>query len=595
MGRQYVSGLERKMFRAAFISSAFNEFILIAALTVDSIIVCAALGETEMAAVGVAAPFFFLVGIPACCLGGGLSTVCAQEMGRGHLEEVNQRFNETLLFSVLSMVTVTGIVLFSVPQLAWLFGARGSMAALQGLTSQYLYGLGFELLPFVVQAIVIPIVILDNGTPTVVLSSILGCAANILTDLLTVRNDWGLFGIGLASTMSVVVSLSVLLINLLRKDRVIHFRLVKVRLRHIGEVIRLGMPQAFHTSAGAARSWLLNTLVMAVGGSIGMTVMGIHNTMMDFVDIAAVGIAGATSVMSGIAYGEMNGEELIAVNKLAHRYILIVSAVLITVLATGMQPLGCIFMEAESSGFPLLMFAIGCIAAGVLPGALIYNRVTYLQAVDKPRSAQWIELFANLIVLVALAFALSRLFGIYGVFASFPASKILVMIAIRLKYMKKSRKLFPSPQDSMGLEPTFFHTARDVIFYSVTNLDECMLATEQIGRFCTGHRMQGTVPLYAAMCAEEILTNIFFHGAGQTKRVPRIELRVTIAGNRLIMRIQDSGREFHINALARIITDEKDPYANIGLKIICDTADDVSYYRVFNMNTTLITITSKAE
>ncbi len=118
MKRQYVSSLQRKMFRYAFVTSVFTEFTQIIALTIDSLIVCVYLGDLEIGAVGIAGPFFYRVGIPACCLASGLQTLCAQEMGRGRVDGVAQLFGETATLTGAVLLALTVVVALTVPGIA---------------------------------------------------------------------------------------------------------------------------------------------------------------------------------------------------------------------------------------------------------------------------------------------------------------------------------------------------------------------------------------------------------------------------------------------------------------------------------------------
>lgn len=132
------------------------------------------------------------------------------------------------------------------------------------------------------------------------LSSIAGCLTDIVLDIVAVTQGWGLFGIGLASSMSALASFLVLLTHFLKKKRTIRFKLAKIGFRSIWNVIRTGLSSAFHSMAGMIRSWLLNMIAISAGGSVAMSLIAIHGTILDFVDIAAVGIAGAVGVLASI-------------------------------------------------------------------------------------------------------------------------------------------------------------------------------------------------------------------------------------------------------------------------------------------------------
>ena len=40
----------------------------------------------------------------------------------------------------------------------------------------------------------------------------------------------------------------------------------------------------------------------------------------------------------------------------------------------------------------------------------------------------------------------------------------------------------------------------------------------------------------------------------------------------------------------KILTDDRDPYSNIGIKLICRNAKDIHYYRIWGMNTTILEV-----
>ena len=613
----YISGLQKKMFRSAFQTAVFTEFTQIVALTIDAFIVCHFLGEKEIAAVGLASPIFFIAGIPATCFSSGLQTVCAQEMGRGHIDEVNRKFSQTLLFVICFMIAATILMFLFVPKLAYLFGARGNAADLAGMTSSYLYGLCLDVGPFVIASVLIPAVILDNGSAIVMVSSVIGGIVNISCDLIMAVSGRGLFGIGLASAFSAIASLCTLLTHYLKKGNVISFQIVPVRWKEIEEVIRLGLPNAIHSLAGTVRSIILNSLIVSVGGSVGMSVMTIHTTIMDFVDIVAVGISGAVGIMSGIAYGEMNSEDIEGVVILGYRYIFVSSALTAGILIGFRKFIAGIFLSPDSQGFSLLLFTLMCIAAGTVFNALIYSRVSYLQAVEKAGSAQLVEASANFFCLVILAFILSVPFGVRGTFVAFFLSKAVVLISVFLLYERRSGKRLPGTKDYLALSKSFYQSPKDKIEYSVTSLEECALLSEQISLFCKGHRFHDRLTYYASLAAEEVVTNVILHGFGENqplqdgqeagpqekkprgpgiknrKKKPVLDVCVTITDDSLIMRFRDNGMAFNLNTLAKMLSKRKDPFDKIGLKIICSVADKIDYYRIYGMNTTIIKVTDK--
>jgi hypothetical protein len=54
--------------------------------------------------------------------------------------------------------------------------------------------------------------------------------------------------------------------------------------------------------------------------------------------------------------------------------------------------------------------------------------------------------------------------------------------------------------------------------------------------------------------------------------------------------VRDNGVEFNLNSIARIVMDDQDPYANMGIKMIVSSAKKIDYYRSWGMNVTILRI-----
>lgn len=591
----YISSLQKRMFFSAFLTAAYTEFIEIIAFTIDTVIVCSFFGEREIAAVGLAGPVFFIIGMPAACFAGGLQTVCSQEMGRGHIDEVCRKFSQTLCLIAWAMSAAAAVLLLAVPKLAFLFGARGNAADLAGLTSQYMYGIVLAALPYVLLAALTPVAVLDNGNRAVILSAAAGAIVNVAMDIASVMLGWGLFGIGMATAVSNCVSVAILLLHFLRKGNVIHFTRISLRPEGIGEVVRRGLPSAFHSLAGVIRSIVLNALVVLVGGGIGMSVLALHGTVLDFVNIIPFGIAGALGILAGITYGERNEEDMLSFGVLAHRYIFRSSLLISVLLVLFRRQIAGFFLNTDSEGFPLMLYAVTCIAANSLMNAFVYSWVSYLQAVGKGREAQRMETAVNLVCYLALAFLLSFLMGIKGTFAAFPASTALALAGVFRIYEKRSGRRRPKAEDYLGMGGNTYDRVRDAIAYPVATPEECALLSEQIMLLCKGHRLSQKTGYFAGLAAEEITTNALAYGGNSGKGKPVLDVRVVIADGTLILRMRDNGQAFNLSSLSKMVAEDGDPTRNIGTRMICSLADSIDYYRIYGMNTTIIRICDRQD
>lgn len=588
--RVYISRLQKNMFFLAFATAFVAAFTQTLAVLIDSLIVCTFYGETEIAAIAVAGPFFYLLEIPAAGLAAGIQVVCARELGAGKVDSVNQLFNQIFLLSGIVLIVLTVLSFLSVPQMAVLFGAQGKTAGLQPYVMAYLYGLSFEIIPYVLFCIMAPVVIIDNGEKLISIASACGCIVDIVLDLVSVRFGWGLWGIGLASSASAAVYFIMAMLHFLNRDSVIKLRIERIHLRELKDVFMSAAPKAFLSLADALRTTIFIAFVSYTGGVVGTCVLSIHGTINYMISIFATGIAGAVGILSGICCGEKNGEELEGIGVLAHRYALILSVGVVIVLVMVMYPLSAALTE-NSATEELLIFALYCLMATIPLSFLVQARIGYLQAVGKVKEAQRTGIASNLVFLVAGACLLAPLFGVRGVFLAFPASQLVTLICAWLKHSLRTKKRLPSRVDYLEVDESFFASPGDVISYPIETRDDCVIASEQVVLFCKGHKLDARKGYLAGLCMEELSMNVIEHGITHQQIIKTADIRVVIDNQDVIIRVRDGGRPFNLKSFADQLSKEmSDPSSGIGLKILLSSAKSVSYYRTFGMNTTIIRV-----
>ena len=587
--RIYISKIQKRMFFLSFATAFIAVFTMTLAVLIDNVIVCVFYGETEIAAVSLASPFFYLLEIPAAGLATGIQTVCARDLGGGKIDKVDRQFNQIFFFAAALLTILTAFSFLSVPRMAVLFGGRGRTAALRPLAAEYLYGLSFEIVPYVLFCIMTPIVILDNGNRLISIASICGCMTDIVLDLLSVRFGWGLFGIGLATSASALVYFMISILHFLRHDRVIRLHFVMIRFTELKEILFSSAPKAFLSLADTFRSLLFISLVSFTGGVAGTFVYSLHGTISYTILIIAEGIAGAVGMLTGICCGEKNGEDLEGVSVLALRYNVFLSIGTIAILAVSAYPLSIALTETDASA-ELLLFALICIMFTVPFSILVHCRISYLQAVGLIREAQWMGVSSDLTVLTMSAALLAVRFGVRGVFMAFPVSQIAILIFSWLLHWRRTGKIFPSVSDYLEVGDSFFPEPGDVISYPVVTMEDCALASEQVMLFCKGHRTDGRKGFLAGLCVEELTTNVIGHGIKPGQPINTADIRVVIDGEDVIIRTRDGGSAFNLKRFADRLKAEELSESGTGIRILVNSAKNISYYRTYGMNTTIIRV-----
>ena len=585
--RLYISPLQKRMFLLAFLTAFFAVFTQVLAVTVDNVIVCAFYGEREIAAVNLAGPFFYLLEIPAAGLGAGLQAVCAKELGAGQIDRVNRRFSQIFLLGAVLLAGLSALVFFGAEGLAVLFGARGNTAELRPHAAAYLRGLSLEILPYVLFCLTSPIVILDNGGKLISLASFCGCFADVVLDLLSVRFGWGLWGIGLASSASALVYFGVTMLHFLRRDRVIRLRPTAPRRADLKEILVYSRPQAVLCLGRALSAALYIFLASVTGGVAGACVLSVHVTVSYFVAMVGDGASGALGILAGICCGEKNGEELEGFGALAQGYCLLLSLPVAGVLALIARPLSTALAESPATA-ELMVFALRCVIVTAPFSFLVHARIRYLQAVGSVRAARRMALSADLLLPAVTCCLLALLLGVHGVFLAFPATAILTLLYDLIWHQRRSGRLLPTAAAYLEVDGSFYPGPGDLISYPIRSEEDCALAAEQAALFCRGHKLPERQAFLVGLCTEELTTNALEHGLQPGQALRDADLRLVLSEGDVILRLRDRGRPFNLREFAdRLAAEDKAPDGP-GLRILLHAAKDLSYYRTYGMNTTIL-------
>jgi len=574
----------RKMFFSALLTTALMEFSQVGAALIDGAITAKALGAEAVAAVGLAKPFYSICGVLSGCLAVGLRSLATREMGQGNTARLNRIFSEATSVGFAASVVLQILFWVFAPQLAVLFGARGNAAELQTMTVTYLRGLSLGALPFIMGAILSPAVQLDDGQAYVRVGSVAMAVSDIVFDLLAVKLGWGVWGVGLATSLSNWVNFLVILARFLRKDRLLHFRLCRISGADILKIAGLGTECVVRRSANILRPLLINALLVAVGGSMAVTVNSIRNDVLDFVKIIPSGISGGTALLMSLFYGEANEENIRATGKYVHRFNNRISLVVIALGLVLCRPIAIFYLGRDSELLNLLSFSIACTFVQSYFTSLTLSRVAYLQSLRKIRQAQVLTMSLNLIYVVGFAYLLNAIFGLYGIMASGIVSEFLVLVSIAVLYHlprfrgENDDNVYLCTDKSLEIGPG------DVISLEIRNEEDASLLSEQIQLFCKGHKLEQHTGYFAGLCAEEMAL-LSLRSGGKTQ--PTVHIRVVISDGKLVLRFRDNAKLFNITKLAEQLSDDADE-ETLGLRIITAQADDIQYFRTLESNNTLI-------
>lgn len=573
--------ITKKMFLSAFRTAAIFALANMGATFIDGLITGHYLGSEAMAAVGLASPFFSISNTLCTCLGTGLIALAAHSLGSGDERELNNYFNSALwTMAAVSVVLMVVFLLWAEP-IALVFGARSSDSALVENSAAYIRGLAWGIPTFLLSGLTSQAIGMDGGGKLVKCSAVCCLITDGVFDMLSVHFGWGLYGIGLATSVSTVVKFGILFGHFTgKKTGEIRITRMMPNFSHVLNMIKSGSDTLVLSAINIFKPIILNSLIISVGGSAALSVMSVYNNLNGFATFICSGLLSALSVTAGMLYGEINRRDIVRIAAFAQKLVLIFYLPVILILTIFSGEIAQYYLPDLSAGKDMMVFALYCLAFCLVPYSMIFLRIRYLQTVDQLRKARVLTFFANFGVVILCAYLASISLGAYGIIASNAVSSVVCILGIIILTQCRAKKFFVTSDDYLCLPETFYAKGEVSADFSLKSSEPIEAVMSGITDFCKdnaqGHTAIATLPL----CVEKILLRLSEIDAKPGNVRPDMSISAAIHDETCRLIIRDDGPERDISEKA--LTDE--------LAGMINAPCTVNIHRVLNYNSLILAI-----
>lgn len=268
-------------------------------------------GKIALAAASLAHAVFMIVLVLGIGIAYGLTPLIAQENGKDNKEECAKLLSNSFWINL-----VVGIILF----FAVYYGSSYGMTHADqdpdvvNEAKPYLFYLALSIVPLMVFNTFKQFAEGLGFTKQAMQITIWGNVFNIVLAIILVKGMFGIrpmgiSGVGIATLIDRILMMLVMMIFVLRskyfKSYLKHFDILKVQKKRVQSILKIGTPVAlqyvFEISSFAGAS--------LIAGQIGALEQASHNvalTLASMTYMAASGIASATTIKVGNAYGKQN-------------------------------------------------------------------------------------------------------------------------------------------------------------------------------------------------------------------------------------------------------------------------------------------------
>lgn len=406
----------------------------------DTFFISKGLGATGLTALNLAIPVYNFIHGTGLMLGMGGATQFSIDVSRGQIKRGSQIYTHTIYLAVLSSILFAVIGLFGSEQLAAVLGADESVKA---MTATYLCWLLLFSPMFILNDVLLCFVRNDGSPQLSMIAMLAGSLMNIILDYIFIFPlQMGIFGAVLATGFSPLISMLMMLPHWRSKKNT--FQLIKshIALSLIKPVISLGFPSLIAQIASGVVMILFNVIILKLTGNIGVAAYGVVANLALVVLAIYTGMAQGMQPLISRFYGQKNQKQVQTIYRYALILMLLVSINLYGIAFIFASPIAAIFNSEKNA--VLQQIAVAGLQLYFISNFFVgYNTIlaTFFTSTEKGLPAQVLSLLRGLFLIIPIALLLSSVWGMTGVWLTYPVTEgLTALLGFAIYMSRKSRK-----------------------------------------------------------------------------------------------------------------------------------------------------------
>lgn len=412
---------------------------------VDRIYIGRGVGAEAISGLAITFPVMNLCAALGVLIGAGASTRVSILLGAGDFKGASRVLGNSLTLTLLiGAIYISCFALF-LKEILIAFGASEA-------TLPYAYDFIFHLLPGLLMinlTFSFNNIMRASGYPIrAMFTMIIGAVLNvILAPVFIFYFDLGIKGAAFASDISMTISMVFVMAHFCKKNVTIHFERGTFALngRIVWAIVSIGAAPALVNAASCLINILINRSLVNYGSDMAVGAAGIFVTYTSLLTTFVLGICLGMQPIIGFNYGAGN------LHRLKRTFFLA------SIVATAICTIGCVFGET----FPDLIartFTTDRMLIDVTVNALHIAlpmfwivgfqiiSTTFFQSIDKAGKSIILSLARQVFFLIPLLIVMPGMFGLNGVWLSFPTSDFLATCVTAALIIHQFRHLTPAKQ-----------------------------------------------------------------------------------------------------------------------------------------------------
>ena len=550
---------------------------------IDNLIASNAIGSDAVAGVALFSPLSgFLNGVSGLFAVGGV-VIIIRHLGKTEKERANSTYSTIIMVSIVVSLLFTMVMLLFAPFIASILGGSGNQYLIDYTKGIAVFQIAAYLSAFLMNSLQ---VVGDNKRAVV--SIVAMAASNVGGDILfVVVLGMGAYGLGLATAMSYIVQLVVLVPPFIKKDCPLKFSMGVIDFSSLSECIKQGLPSALVNITFVVKALSINFALIAAGGDMAVAAGAVQNVVAWFLRAILMG-AGQTAIMILALYvSEEDRESFKNTFIVSLKKTTIVSILMIICIVCFSGQISRAFFQVGTAEYAYSVDCLLIIPYFVLPGVLLRIIMSAYQTLGHTNVSVGLTIAENVIAAITLLI-FAKILGVRGVWLGLLVGEFIALL-IGLMYSwiaakKVSFKVEVLSPMAGKLDVDEEHRLSRTIY----NMDGAIGLSKDICDFCNKLGLGHKKVMISGLAIEEICVLMFKYSLYNVKNA-QADVRVFYKDDVLTIRIRDNGR-IMFNGDKIEVNDPNDSAANIGIKMLISMATNITANSIMGLNVITVQI-----
>lgn len=453
---------------------------------------------------------------------------------------------------------------------------------MQAELSAYIVGISLGIVGQLLSCYLMPFLQINGHNRISYLAMAVNLVGNIVFDTLFVAVlSWGLLGMGLATSLSSLLCIGVMLPVFCQKEELAHFDPHGLKVRDLLDITRIGSPVLMFHVGLFIKNYGMNCALLNGSNVDSVAILTLQGSLCGILGALGFGSGTTVQMLSSFYIGEGDRESVRDVFTVAMKNGLSLCIPAILLLLSCSMPLLSLFgLEGGTTqAMALRMLRMLCLA--IILNLVFTVFVKLFQAAEKLTLANVITFLENALQGVfALLFV--GILGADAAWAAFPTATSLCLLVIMVYGFSGGADCRHDLLRFLHFPKAFGNAEGARMTLTICSQEDVMDAARGLMDFCTEQGISERTCMTAGICVEELAGNVVKHGFEDRKR-GRVWVLAAIQNGTLTLRIRDNCIRFDPKEYLQLSVRD-DPSEHIGIRLVAGLAESVEYQNMFGMN-----------